>query len=33
MKKYLGGEEVPAEILRPLKVFTTGQTPAPGEVG
>jgi ribose transport system substrate-binding protein len=33
MKKYLAGEEVPAEILRPLKVFTTGQTPAPGEVG
>jgi ribose transport system substrate-binding protein len=33
MKKYLAGEEVPAEILQPLKVFTTGQKPGQGEVG
>lgn len=33
MKKYLGGEDVPHEILQPLKVFTTGQKPGPGEVG
>lgn len=30
---YVQGEEVEAEILRPLKLFTTGETPAPGEVG
>jgi ribose transport system substrate-binding protein len=33
VKQYLSGQDVPAEILRPLKVFTEGQKPAPGEVG
>ena len=27
------GGEVEPEILRPLKLYTQGQTPAPGEVG
>ncbi|RRD43032.1 substrate-binding domain-containing protein [Buchananella hordeovulneris] len=31
--KYAKGEKVEAEILRPLKLFVTGQTPGPGEVG
>lgn len=31
--KYTKGEKVEAEILRPLKLFVTGQTPGPGEVG
>jgi ribose transport system substrate-binding protein len=30
--KYLGGSQVPATILQPLKVFTS-RTPGPGEVG
>lgn len=30
---YLNGEDVPQELLRPLKVFSEGETPAPGEVG
>ena len=33
MKIYLGGGEVPKEILRPLKAFVSGQKPGPGEVG
>jgi ribose transport system substrate-binding protein len=33
LKKYLGGADVPHEVLQPLKVFTTGQKPGPGEVG
>jgi len=33
MKKYLGGSEVPKEVLQPLKIFVTGQKPGPGEVG
>jgi ribose transport system substrate-binding protein len=33
LKKYLGGAEVPAEVLRPLKIFINGQKPGPGEVG
>jgi ribose transport system substrate-binding protein len=33
LKKYLGGADVPAELLRPLKLFINGQTPGPGEVG
>jgi ribose transport system substrate-binding protein len=32
IKKYLGGADVPAQILQPLKIFTSG-TPGPGEVG
>jgi ribose transport system substrate-binding protein len=32
VKKYLGGTKVPAQILEPLKIFTSG-TPGPGEVG
>lgn len=31
--EYLNGEDVPAEVLQPLKVFSEGETPAPGEVG
>lgn len=30
---WLGGSTPVAEILLPLKLFVTGQTPAPGEVG
>ncbi|MEU8270963.1 substrate-binding domain-containing protein [Sphaerisporangium sp. NPDC049002] len=30
---WLGGAEPEAQILRPLKLYTKGQTPAPGEVG
>jgi len=33
LKKYLGGGEVPKEVLRPLKIFINGQKPGPGEVG
>lgn len=33
LKKYLGGADVPAQVLQPLKIFTKGQTPGPGEVG
>lgn len=32
-KSYLAGHSVPAQILQTTKVFTTGQTPGPGEVG
>jgi ribose transport system substrate-binding protein len=32
VKSYLGGAHVPATVLRPLKIFTSG-TPGPGEVG
>ncbi len=30
---WLGGTKPEAQILRPLKLYTKGQTPAPGEVG
>ncbi|GAA3420017.1 substrate-binding domain-containing protein [Streptosporangium vulgare] len=30
---WLGGAKPEAQILRPLKLYTKGQTPAPGEVG
>ncbi len=30
---YVAGNDVDAEILRPLKIFRHGETPAPGEVG
>lgn len=33
LKKYLAGEKVPQEVLRPLKVFINGQKPGQGEVG
>jgi ribose transport system substrate-binding protein len=33
LKKYLGGAEVPAQVLQPLKIFVNGQKPGPGEVG
>lgn len=33
LKKYLGGADVPAQVLQPLKIFLKGQTPGPGEVG
>jgi hypothetical protein len=32
VQKYVQGQDVPKEILRPLKVFTEGK-PGPGEVG
>jgi ribose transport system substrate-binding protein len=32
VKSYIGGAEVPASILQPLKIFTSGK-PGPGEVG
>ena len=32
IKDYLDGKEVPKEVLKPLKIITTGK-PAPGEVG
>ena len=31
--QYLNGNDVPVEVLQPLKVFAEGETPAPGEVG
>jgi len=31
--QYLNGDDVPAEVLQPLKVFSEGETPAPGELG
>lgn len=31
--KYINGEQVEKEILRPLKMFRNGETPAAGEVG
>ena len=33
IKEWLDGGTPAPEILRPLKTFTTGETPAPGEVG
>jgi len=30
---WLGGATPEPEVLRPLKIFVTGDTPAPGEVG
>jgi len=33
VKGWLDGTKPQAEVLRPLKEFTNGQTPAPGEVG
>ena len=33
VKTYLGGGTVQAEQLVPVKVFTEGQKPQPGEVG
>lgn len=30
---WMGGDTVEDEILRPLKLFVNGETPAPGEVG
>lgn len=33
IKDWLGGATPAPEVLKPLKLFTTGQTPAPGEVG
>jgi ribose transport system substrate-binding protein len=33
LKKYLGGADVPAQVLQPLKIFINGQKPGPGEVG
>ncbi|MGC3952820.1 MAG: substrate-binding domain-containing protein [Propionicimonas sp.] len=33
LKSYLGGEQVEHEVLLVPKVFTSGQTPAPGELG
>lgn len=33
LKKYLGGASVDANAVGPFKVFVTGQTPGPGEVG
>lgn len=33
IRKYVDGEQVEAEILRPLKMFLDGETPGPGMVG
>lgn len=33
IRKYVDGEQVEKEILRPLKMFLDGETPAPGMVG
>lgn len=33
IKSYIGGHQVPHDILQPTKIFTTGQTPGQGEVG
>jgi ribose transport system substrate-binding protein len=33
IKEWLGGATPAPEILRPLKMFVKGETPAPGEVG
>lgn len=33
IKEWLGGATPAPEILRPLKMFISGETPAPGEVG
>lgn len=33
LKTFLSGSSVPKQVLRPLKIFTNGQKPGPGEVG
>ncbi|MFT0762964.1 substrate-binding domain-containing protein [Scrofimicrobium sp. R131] len=33
IRTYVDGGSVEAEILRPLKIYVNGETPAPGEVG
>lgn len=33
IRSYVDGEDVEAEVLKALKEFTSGDTPAPGEVG
>lgn len=33
IRSFVDGEDVPAEVLKSLKEFTSGDTPAPGEVG
>ncbi len=33
IKEWLGGATPDPEVLRPLKTFSSGETPAPGEVG
>jgi len=33
ISNWLAGETPEPEILRPLKLFVTGETPAPGQVG
>ena len=33
LKKYLSGQDVPPQVLQPLKIFLNGQKPGPGEVG
>lgn len=33
IQEWLGGGTPAPEVLRPLKIFVTGETPAPGEVG
>ncbi len=33
IEMWISGESVEPEILRPLKMFVNGETPAPGEVG
>ncbi|MFP7695819.1 substrate-binding domain-containing protein [Trueperella sp. LYQ143] len=33
IRKFVNGEKIESEILRPLKAYVKGQTPAPGEVG
>src|SRR5690606_4604498 len=33
IENWLAGGEVETEILRPLNIFRTGETPGPGDVG
>lgn len=33
IKKFVAGDQVEKQVLQPLKVFVSGQTPGPGEVG
>ena len=33
IKTFVGGGQVEKQVLQPLKVFVSGQTPGPGEVG
>ena len=33
LKKFLSGQDVPPQVLQPLKIFLNGQKPGPGEVG